>query len=151
MHFLVEKEGLYAGDPTCVRLINHLQKHFEQLNKNNAKLSRENPNSSHSQGKIWSYKPKEDRSEGVKSEISDESGYNSVKTEEEGLNLSTHVSSNNSLSGSAPPHHLLAHGEGSSSRDVDKDRPDSRQEFYSRERKSSFTESNIKNCEMDQD
>ena len=37
MHFLVEKEGLYAGDPTCVRLINHLQKHYDQLNKNNGK------------------------------------------------------------------------------------------------------------------
>ena len=59
----------------------------------------------------------EDRSEeGVKSEISEESGYHSVKTEEEGLNLSTHASSNNSLSGSAPSYHLLAHGEGSSSR-----------------------------------
>ena len=39
MHFLVEKEGLYAGDPTCIRLINHLQKHFETLSKNNGSFS----------------------------------------------------------------------------------------------------------------
>ena len=39
MHFLVEKEGLYAGDPTCVRLINHLQKHYDQLSKNNGNHS----------------------------------------------------------------------------------------------------------------
>ncbi len=33
MHFLVEKEGMYSGDPLCQRLMAHLQRHFEKLNK----------------------------------------------------------------------------------------------------------------------
>ncbi|CAL8089612.1 unnamed protein product [Orchesella dallaii] len=31
MHFLVEQEGLYAGDTTCVRLVKHLNNHCETL------------------------------------------------------------------------------------------------------------------------
>ena len=33
MHFLVEKEGLYAGNSFCVRLMTHLQKHFDKLGR----------------------------------------------------------------------------------------------------------------------
>ena len=33
MHFLVEVEGFFAGDPLCLRLINHLQKHCEKILK----------------------------------------------------------------------------------------------------------------------
>lgn len=33
MHFLVEKEGLYAGDSFCVRILTHLQKHFDKLGR----------------------------------------------------------------------------------------------------------------------
>ena len=33
MHFLVEKEGLYSGNSFCVRLMAHLQKHYEKLGK----------------------------------------------------------------------------------------------------------------------
>ncbi|KAJ9587604.1 hypothetical protein L9F63_018986, partial [Diploptera punctata] len=33
MHFLVEVEGFFAGDPFCVQLINHLQKHCEKILK----------------------------------------------------------------------------------------------------------------------
>ena len=33
MHFLVEKEGLYAGNSFCVRLMSHLQKHFDKLGR----------------------------------------------------------------------------------------------------------------------
>lgn len=35
MHFLVEKEGLYAGNSFCVRLMTHLQKHFDKLGRGN--------------------------------------------------------------------------------------------------------------------
>lgn len=31
MHFLVEVEGFFAGDPLCVQLINHLQKHCDKI------------------------------------------------------------------------------------------------------------------------
>ena len=33
MHFLVEKEGLYSGNSFCVRLMAHLQKHYERLGR----------------------------------------------------------------------------------------------------------------------
>ena len=33
MHFLVEKEGLYSGNSFCVRLMAHLQKHFDKLGR----------------------------------------------------------------------------------------------------------------------
>lgn len=33
MHFLVEREGMYAGDSLCVRLMNHLQRHYERINR----------------------------------------------------------------------------------------------------------------------
>lgn len=33
MHFLVEVEGFFAGDPLCLRLINHLQKHCDKILK----------------------------------------------------------------------------------------------------------------------
>lgn len=33
MHFLVEKEGLYAGDSFCVRILTQLQKHFDKLGR----------------------------------------------------------------------------------------------------------------------
>lgn len=33
MHFMVEKEGLYSGDALCVRVMNHLQRHYEKLNR----------------------------------------------------------------------------------------------------------------------
>lgn len=29
MHFLVEQEGMYAGDTMCVRLVKHLNNHCE--------------------------------------------------------------------------------------------------------------------------
>lgn len=31
VRFLVEIEGIYAGDGLCVRLVNHLQKHFDKI------------------------------------------------------------------------------------------------------------------------
>ena len=33
MHFLVEKEGLYAGNSFSVRLMTHLQRHFDELGR----------------------------------------------------------------------------------------------------------------------
>nr|CAD7400209.1 unnamed protein product [Timema poppensis] len=33
MHFMVEVEGFFAGDPLCVQLINHLQKHCDKILK----------------------------------------------------------------------------------------------------------------------
>ena len=33
MHFLVEKEGMFAGNSFCVRLMSHLQKHFDRLGR----------------------------------------------------------------------------------------------------------------------
>merc|ERR1719290_904387 len=33
MHFLVEKEGLYSGNSFCVRLMAHLQKHYDRLGR----------------------------------------------------------------------------------------------------------------------
>jgi hypothetical protein len=33
MHFLVEKEGLYSGDSFCVRMMTHLQKHYDRLGR----------------------------------------------------------------------------------------------------------------------
>ena len=107
MHFLVEKQGdqkyiflfsnnfflgLYAGDPFCVRMMSHLQKHYD-------KLGRPSTSEIHSTvGGTWSGAglPSEsqapeaegrarDRS-GIKSEfgaVSEESGYSSLKTEEE--------------------------------------------------------------------
>ena len=33
MHFLVEREGLYSGNSFCVRLMSHLQKHFDKLGR----------------------------------------------------------------------------------------------------------------------
>ncbi|XP_049863375.1 transcription factor cwo isoform X2 [Schistocerca gregaria] len=33
MHFMVEVEGYFAGDPLCVQLINHLQKHCDKILK----------------------------------------------------------------------------------------------------------------------
>ena len=33
MHFLVEKEGYYSGDTLCVRLMGHLQKHYDKLGR----------------------------------------------------------------------------------------------------------------------
>nr|UQF78879.1 clockwork orange [Gampsocleis gratiosa] len=33
MHFMVEVEGFFAGDPLCVQLINHLQKHCDRILK----------------------------------------------------------------------------------------------------------------------
>ena len=107
MHFLVEKQGdqkyiflwsnnfflgLYAGDPFCVRMMSHLQKHYDKLGRPSTSLI-------HSMvGGTWSGAglPSEsqapeaegrarDRS-GIKSEfgaVSEESGYSSLKTEEE--------------------------------------------------------------------
>ena len=84
--------GLYAGDPFCVRMMSHLQKHYD-------KLGRPSTSEIHSTvGGTWSGAglPSEsqapeaegrarDRS-GIKSEfgaVSEESGYSSLKTEEE--------------------------------------------------------------------
>ena len=39
MHFLVEKEGLYAGNSFCVRLMTHLQKHFDKLGRGRTTIS----------------------------------------------------------------------------------------------------------------
>ena len=33
MHFLVEKEGFYAGDSFCSRMMTHLQKHYDRLGR----------------------------------------------------------------------------------------------------------------------
>lgn len=33
MHFLVEVEGMYAGDKLCVQLISHLQRHCDKILK----------------------------------------------------------------------------------------------------------------------
>jgi hypothetical protein len=38
MHFLVEVEGFFAGDPLCVQLINHLQKHCDKILKGEQKI-----------------------------------------------------------------------------------------------------------------
>jgi len=89
MHFLVEKEGLYSGDSFCVRLMGHLQKHFD-------KLGRVSTSEIHSHvGRTWcgtslpgemadmpghTKRRKEDT---VKSEFSEESGYSSMKAETE--------------------------------------------------------------------
>ena len=107
MHFLVEKQGdqkyiflwsnnfflgLYAGDPFCVRMMSHLQKHYDKLGRPSTSLIHSTV------GGTWSGAglPSEsqapeaegrarDRS-GIKSEfgaVSEESGYSSLKTEEE--------------------------------------------------------------------
>ena len=39
VHFLVEVEGLYSGDPLCVRLMTHMQKYFEKLNSSRGELT----------------------------------------------------------------------------------------------------------------
>lgn len=36
MHFLVEVEGMFAGDKLCVQLISHLQRHCDKILKGNA-------------------------------------------------------------------------------------------------------------------
>jgi hypothetical protein len=33
MHFLVEKEGLYSGDGFVLRMMSHLQKHYDRLGR----------------------------------------------------------------------------------------------------------------------
>jgi len=92
MHFLVEKQGLYAGDPFCVRMMSHLQKHYDRL-------GRPSTSEIHSTvGGTWSGAGLPSESQGpeaegrardragIKSEfgaVSEESGYSSLKTEEE--------------------------------------------------------------------
>jgi YRPW motif-containing protein len=33
MHFLVEKQGMYSADPFCLRMMSHLQKHYDRLGR----------------------------------------------------------------------------------------------------------------------
>jgi len=87
MHFLVEKQGLYSGDPFCVRMMSHLQKHYDRLGR---------PATSELQttGGTWagtglpsaSVAVAEGRARAVKSEfgaVSEESGYASLRNEDE--------------------------------------------------------------------
>jgi len=95
MHFLVEKEGLYSGNSFCVRLMAHLQKHYDRLGRastseihSNVGRTWNGPNLPAENGKDRS----QERNEmGVKSEYgvgSDESGYGSLKTDDDtGVNL----------------------------------------------------------------
>jgi len=92
MHFLVEKEGLYSGNSFCVRLMAHLQKHYDRL-------GRASTSEIHSTvGRTWSGQnlPAEneknrscERSKvGVKSEYgfgSEESGYSSLKPDDDSV------------------------------------------------------------------
>ena len=95
MHFLVEKEGLYSGNSFCVRLMAHLQKHFD-------KLGRASTSEIFSVvGRTWSgtnlpseistgEKDREGLEPAVKSEFgfsSEESGYGSVKLDESQLRI----------------------------------------------------------------
>nr|CAD7455121.1 unnamed protein product [Timema tahoe] len=41
MHFMVEVEGFFAGDPLCVQLINHLQKHCDKILKDDKHIIRQ--------------------------------------------------------------------------------------------------------------
>jgi len=92
MHFLVEKEGLYAGNSFCVRLMTHLQKHYDRLGRASTSEIHSNV------GRTWSGQnlPAEngqDRSSerndmGVKSEYgfgSEESGYSSLKADDDSV------------------------------------------------------------------
>merc|ERR1719250_365895 len=92
MHFLVEKEGLYSGNSFCVRLMAHLQKHYDRLGRastseihSNVGRTWNGPNLPAENGKDRS----QERNEmGVKSEYgvgSDESGYGSLKTDDDNL------------------------------------------------------------------
>ena len=95
MHFLVEKQGLYSGDPFIVRMMSHLQKHFDRLGKASTSeihstvagtwqgsgLPSESLPEAEGRGK-------KDRSRGIKSEygaVSEESGYASVLAGEESV------------------------------------------------------------------
>jgi len=90
MHFLVEKEGLYSGNSFCVRLMAHLQKHYDRLGRastseihSNVGRTWNGPNLPAENGKDMS---QERNDMGVKSEYgvgSDESGYGSLKTDDD--------------------------------------------------------------------
>ena len=95
MHFLVEKQGLYSGDPFIVRMMSHLQKHYDRLGRASTSeihstvagtwqgsgLPSESLPEAEGRGK-------KDRSRGIKSEygaVSEESGYASLLAEEESV------------------------------------------------------------------
>ena len=95
MHFLVEKQGLYSGDPFIVRMMSHLQKHYDRLGRASTSeihstvagtwqgsgLPSESMPEAEGRGK-------KDRSRGIKSEygaVSEESGYASLLAEEESV------------------------------------------------------------------
>ena len=95
MHFLVEKQGLYSGDPFIVRMMSHLQKHYDRLGRASTSeihstvagtwqgsgLPSESREEADGRGK-------KDRSSGIKSEygaVSEESGYASLMAEEESV------------------------------------------------------------------
>jgi len=92
MHFLVEKEGLYSGNSFCVRLMAHLQKHYDRLGRastseihSNVGRTWNGPNLPAENGKDRSLERNE---MGVKSEYgvgSEESGYGSLKTDDESV------------------------------------------------------------------
>jgi len=85
MHFLVETEGLYSGDAFCVRMMGHLQKHYDRL-------GRASTSEIHSQvGRPWTGPglPAErsscSRERRVKSEygLGSDDGYSSIKADTE--------------------------------------------------------------------
>jgi len=92
MHFLVEKEGLYSGNSFCVRLMAHLQKHYDRLGRastseihSNVGRTWNGPNLPAENGKDRS---QERNDMGVKSEYgvgSEESGYGSLKTDDDSV------------------------------------------------------------------
>jgi len=92
MHFLVEKEGLYSGNSFCVRLMAHLQKHYDRLGRASTSEIHSNV------GRTWNGqnlpaengmdRPSERSDMGVKSEYgvgSEESGYGSFKTDDDAM------------------------------------------------------------------
>lgn len=95
MHFLVEKEGLYSGDAFCVRLMGHLQKHYDKLGKVSTSEIHSTVNKAWSGQALpsaTSIQGRDSQDENLKSEKSDESGYvsNTKNDEEEVVNLTVH-------------------------------------------------------------
>jgi len=92
MHFLVEKEGLYSGNSFCVRLMNHLQKHYDRLGRASTSEIHSNVGRTWSGQNLPAENEKDQSSErnemGVKSEYgfgSEESGYSSLKADDDSV------------------------------------------------------------------
>jgi len=96
MHFLVEKQGFYSGDAFCVRLMGHLQKHFDKLGKKSTSEIHSGV------GETWTDMGLPSLNKGSNAEgrtkdrdggrsefgtVSEESGYSSHKAEEEAVDL----------------------------------------------------------------